>query len=95
MTEIELSMRGLDDTEAAIARVEATVVALGLLVTMKGTLKAYPGCTHWHCKLGREPGTLEITLWPKAGRVWLTIHPGRRAAWMNGLVPTLRRALER
>lgn len=33
----------------------------GLTVTLRDTLKKYPGCRHWHAKSGRLPGTLEVT----------------------------------
>jgi hypothetical protein len=94
MTEIDIHVSDVEPTDATIARVDAAVAAHGLIVTMKGHLKTYPGSTHWHCKLGREPGTLEITLWPAKRRLWFKIHPGRRGEWMTHVLPSLQRALE-
>jgi dihydroxyacetone kinase-like protein len=36
-----------------------------LRVTLKGTLKKYPGCIHWHLKREGERGTLEMTWSPR------------------------------
>src|SRR5687768_17700711 len=74
MAETPLQLHPID--ESAIARIDAALAAHGLLVTMKGTLKSYPGCTHWHCKSGNEKGTLEITLWPAQKRAWFKVQSG-------------------
>jgi len=94
MTEIDIQLREIEDPTAAIARIDAAIERTGLVTTMKGTLKSYPGCKHWHCKLGRESGTLEITYWPAKRRAWIKIQNARRAKWMDGIVPTLKQILE-
>ena len=92
MTETPLHIRPAD--ESAIARIDDAIAACGLLTTMKGTLKSYPGCTHWHCKRGRETGTLEITLDPARARAWFKVQTGRRATWIDDVIPKLKLALE-
>ena len=92
MTEIELHIRPAD--ESAIARIDEAITSCGLLTTMKGTLKGYPGCTHWHCKCGNAKGTLEITLHPATARAWFKVQAGRRADWIDQVIPTLKRILE-
>ena len=94
MTEIPFQLREIDDPATAIERIDAIVAAHSLITTMKGTLKSYPGCTHWHCKLGREKGTLEITLWPAKRRAWFKVQSGRRAPWIDEVVPQMKRMLE-
>ena len=77
MIEIPLELR--DTGQPAISLIDAAIAQHGLITTMKGTLKTYPGCTHWHCKLGREKGTLEITLWPAKRKAWFKVQSARCA----------------
>jgi len=72
-----------DGAAAAAHRIEAAFAAAGLRVTLRGTLRSYPGSIHWHLKRGRDAGTLEVTFWPRQRRLWLTIHEGRGAPWMD------------
>jgi hypothetical protein len=58
----------------------------GLTVTMTGTLAKYPGSHHWHFKRSGEPGTLELTWWPKTGRLWFKLAAHRRADWMESAI---------
>jgi hypothetical protein len=62
---------------------------------MRDTLRAYPGCTHWHYKSGKVRGVLEITWWPKTGRLWFKIASGRQADWIGPCVERLRATLSR
>ncbi len=94
MNEIDIHLRELDDESATIARIDEAIEAHGLLATMKGSLKTYPGSTHWHCKRGRETGTLEITYWPTKRRAWFKVQNGRRADWIDQIVPRMKRSLE-
>src|SRR4051794_32707652 len=89
MTEIDIEVAPGDRDDDVVTRVDRAVEACGLTVTMKGTLKAYPGCTHWHCKKGRGPGTLEITYWPTKRRLWLKVVESRRGGWMEAVIPRL------
>src|SRR5262249_5582781 len=65
-----------------------------LTVTLKGTLVQYPGCVHWHVKQGKERGTLEITLWPQARRLWFKMSDGRAADWIEPTMRSLYETLE-
>ncbi|MBX3118091.1 MAG: hypothetical protein KF784_03435 [Fimbriimonadaceae bacterium] len=85
MTEIDLSP-GLQSTVES--RVDACAERLGLL-SQKGSLKSYPGCTHWHFKKPGTAGTLEATWWPKTGRLWLKIAANRKADWMSDAIEGL------
>ena len=67
---------------------------MGLHVAMKGTLASYPGCVHWHYKKQREKGTLELTLLPGGRRIWASVHSGRKASWIETLLPRVRRDVE-
>ena len=84
--------------EADFRRLEATVEKccreMGLVQAMKGTLAKYQGSVHWHYKKPRVSGTLEVTSWPLHGQLWITVHEGRRAEWIEEALPTLKRYLE-
>ena len=63
-------------------------------MTLKGTLAKYPGCVHWHFKRDRQPGTLEITLWDREGKVWFPTRPGRTGGWVEDSIERIRQSLE-
>ena len=91
--EIELPRRAnLHKVKKAI---EATLVAVGLEVSMRGTLKKFPGCIHWHAKSAGRSGTLELTLWPQQHRAWMSIQSGRAANWIPKKLPEVQNALAR
>lgn len=94
MTEIDIDMPEAGDVVRACRRIEQVMAGHNLDLASRGTLKKHPGCIHWHWRRAGEPGTLEITLWPRKGRVWLKVHPRRWVPWMDELIPRLRRALE-
>ncbi len=85
MTEIPITLpTGTPRTDAEVAEaVEWAVAAEGLHVHSRGSLGKYPGCIHWHCRVGGQPGTLEITWWPREQRLWLAVHSNRTAAWIE------------
>ena len=66
----------------------------GLTVTLRDSLRAFPGCVHWHLKKGREAGTLELTLWPSERRAWFSVHRGRTAPWIDAELERLGNALQ-
>lgn len=67
-----------------IARVIDDAIGLAnLRITLRDSLKKFPGCIHWHAKNGRESGTLEVTLWPQEHRAWFVIQSGRSAPWID------------
>jgi hypothetical protein len=94
MTEIDIDMPGLRNVARAARRIERVISGHKLELASRGTLKKYPGCIHWHCRRAGSKGTLEITLWPLKNRVWFKIQSGRRAAWIDELIPSLKRTLE-
>ena len=65
----------------AARRIETDADALGLRVTLRGTLAQHPGCIHWHFKQGKAPGTLEITLLNRQRRILMTVQSGRQGPW--------------
>jgi hypothetical protein len=93
MVEIEIPLPADADPAAVEAAIEAGCDAEELRTQLKGTLSSCPGCIHWHFKRGREPGTLEITLWPRRHRAWISVHANRSAPWIDELLPRLRESL--
>jgi hypothetical protein len=84
---------GLPETlspDEMAATIDHCLAGAGLTVTMRDTLRGYPGCTHWHVKRGRERGVLEVTLWPAGRRLWLSVHQNRNAPWIDAALPALR-----
>jgi hypothetical protein len=94
MQEYEIRLPKSVDSPAAGSAIEAACTDAGLRCTMKGTLRSYPGSEHWHYKLGRQPGTLEVTLWPAQRRLWLSVQAGRTAEWIDPLVEPLREEIQ-
>ena len=74
--------------------IDRAIAAAGLAVTLRSSLKSFPGCTHWHVKNGRERGTLEITVWPRERRAWFSVQSGRRARWIGEKLETLREFID-
>ena len=67
----------------------------GLQVTVKRSLRSYPGSIHWHFKkTGGLRGTLECTLWKEEHSAWFSVHDNRKGVWVDGLIDSLRRSIE-
>jgi hypothetical protein len=94
MREVEINIPKIDDTDEVIRRVESVLTSHELTMRSRGTVKSYPGCIHWHWKNGKQSGTLEVTLWPAKRRLWFKVQAGRRAAWIDQLIPALKADLE-
>lgn len=95
MREIEIHLpKGTSEQEVANA-VDAACREAGLTTVSKGSLVKFPGCKHWHFKLGEQPGTLELTYWPKEQRLWFSLRANRYAHWMVAAVPKLKIDIER
>jgi hypothetical protein len=75
--------------------IDATLAAVGLQVSLRGTLKKFPCCMHWHAKSPGRSGTLELTLWPQQHRAWISIQSGRAAEWITEKLPEIQNALQR
>jgi hypothetical protein len=93
MTVFDIPLPPLFDPGAVVRLVEAACADAGLTTTMKGTLRAYPGCIHWHYKRGRVAGVLEVTYWPSVQRLWLSVQAGRVGAWTAFAVTALAETL--
>lgn len=90
MTEIEIPLPANVSKGNVIRVVEAACAATGLRVTLKDSLRRYPGSIHWHYKRGQEAGTLEITFWPNASRLWCKIAANRASEWIAPTITQLR-----
>jgi hypothetical protein len=82
------------DSETILHAIDMAAIEIGLSVTLRAELKSFPGSTHWHVKQGRQPGTLEITWWPKKRKLWIKVQAGRTAAWIDEIAPRLKRKIE-
>lgn len=99
MTDIDIKLPVTLDANAVVAIVEETCTNETLQITMKSTLKKYPGCVHWHLKKHDERGILEVTWWPrmqekKPSRLWLSVHGNRSADWILQLMPRMKTLIE-
>ncbi|MGA2229927.1 MAG: hypothetical protein ABSH22_03285 [Tepidisphaeraceae bacterium] len=82
------------DSETILHAIDMAAIEIGLSVTLRAELKSFPGSTHWHVKQGRQPGTLEITWWPKERKMWIKVQAGRTAPWIDEIAPRLKRKIE-
>lgn len=71
------------------AGIEKICGEMGLVVTMKASLKSIAENTHWHFKREKQKGTLEITLMHGTGEVILSVHENRRGGWEEGVIKVL------
>ena len=83
--------KGLDVVRA----IDCSLAELDLHISLRGTLKKFPGCEHWHLRNTSQSGTLELTFWPAQHRAWLTVQSGRAAAWITDRLPEVRQTLDR
>lgn len=94
MTEINIHLSTSLKPAQLPRLVERAATAEQLTLTLKGTLAKYPGCTHWHYQQGKQPGTLEITWYPRERRLWFKIARNRNNGWIEVVVPRLKRLIE-
>ncbi len=80
--------------DALAATIERVCLAESLILTLRGTLASYRGCTHWHFKHGQASGTLELTWWPARKRLWFKVASNRHATWIESKLPVLKTKLE-
>lgn len=92
--EINIRVPASIASDKIVLVINSAVIDLGLNVTMRGSLKSFPGGTHWHLKHGRGPGTLEITWWPQRRRLWMKIQAGRTAEWIDEIAPRFKQEIE-
>jgi hypothetical protein len=100
VVEIEVSMARITSRNDGrrFSRLAQTIDEMsarhGLSISMKGTLKKFPGSIHWHLKKGRECGTLEVTLLPAERRLWFSMHDNRSAEWVMEMAREFKRQIE-
>ena len=94
MTEIEVSVPGDVDLQTVDRVVVESAKALGLECRQDGELKRYPGSRHWHFASSGKKGTLEVTLWEKKHRLWLSTHDNRNAEWISEAIVELKSLIE-
>jgi hypothetical protein len=76
------------------ALVERAVSDAGLLAD-RLELRSYPGATHWHIRRLGAKGTLELTYWPRVGRLWFAVHVNRRAEWIAPAIDDLKARIKK
>jgi hypothetical protein len=79
----------------AAQTIERLCAGEGLIRKIKRTLKSRPGYVHWHYTKDSQPGTLEISLWPKESRIWFSVHDNRRGPWTDDYAARLAAATRR
>jgi hypothetical protein len=99
LTDIPISLSPNSTNEQIVHAIDAAIAEVNLTVTMRDTLKKYPGSVHWHLKNRDsnnrlETGTLEVTFWPQKNRAWFTIQDGRKARWIDEKLKLLKKALQ-
>src|SRR4030095_7454854 len=95
MIEVELQISDSVDAQAVTRIVEQVCASQGLTATLKGTLVGYPGSIHWHFKLGKQKGVLEITSWESQHRLWFKVASGRTSEWIIQNIPQLKDRIEK
>lgn len=94
MQEFEFKIPPSCDLTKAEKLIEEVCSGLGLELGMKGSLASYPGCIHWHYKKQKEKGTLELTLLASDRRIWAQVQSGRRAPWIEIMLPKVQHDVE-
>jgi hypothetical protein len=94
MIELDVPVPAGADLAQIEQAITSTCADAGLRSTLKGTLAQYPGSVHWHYARPRERGTLEITWQPQPPRLWFKVSQGRRAPWIDALLPHLQKTLQ-
>ena len=95
MLEIEFKVSPRFDFAQAEQTIEAACAQHGLHIAMKTALASFPGSVHWHYKNQKEKGTLELTVFSRDRRVWAQVQSGRKAPWIDVLLPKIQPTVER
>lgn len=94
MIEVEIHIPEHIERMAIPTLVEQACLNEHLTLTLRTTLRAFPGCTHWHFKQEKERGTLEITWWERKDRLWFKVAAGRTGAWIETTIARLQAQIE-
>lgn len=57
-----------------------------LVVKEETTLLSKKGSIHCHLAHPKQPGLLEVTVWPRRQSVWIDMHDNRRADWNAAII---------
>lgn len=95
MEDVEIALPRDASAETVTQAIDDAVAQSELTVTLRDSLKKFPGCIHWHLKRGREPGTLELTFWPREHRAWFSVQRGRAAPWTAEALSDLEQKVQR
>ncbi|QGQ98531.1 hypothetical protein EHS13_28455 [Paenibacillus psychroresistens] len=90
---IDIENEGQYMEEKTIKEIEGIIEQFGLLITQKSPLSTLKGSTHYHLKIGKQAGLLEVTYWPVKKRLWVEIHDNRRAEWNQAMISSFSEAL--
>ena len=97
MRNVEVDVPTDYDLDAVEKVIETLCTREGLSRKTKRTLRSHPGCAHWHYRMGRETGTLEITISPEESKIFFSVHDNRKGSWTyeyaDRLAMATRRAL--
>jgi hypothetical protein len=88
MDTIEIALHAGHDPTTLPALIERVIAEAGLLADRR-VLRSHPGATHWHIRRPCAKGTLELTYWPSAERLWFAVHANRRAEWIAPAIEDL------
>ena len=94
MIKVELQVPADTQSDSVVKVVEQVCHANGLTQVSKGTLASYPRCIHWHFKMDKQKGTLEITWWESKNRLWFKVADGRVSDWINESMRKLKKQIE-
>lgn len=94
MIEVELQVPANASSEDVVEVVENVCISHNLICARKETLASCPGSTHWHFKMGKQKGTLEITWWEAKYRLWLKVAKGGMGDWMTESITAVKRKIE-
>ena len=84
----EIELKAQHEPGGLVEKFEAIAAELSLEIN-RMSLGKFPGCTHWHLRSPGQGGTLEATWWPARGRLWLSVHTNREAAWQESAISRL------
>jgi hypothetical protein len=94
MRHIPLPIRMDESAESLSNRLEAFANSSGLRIAMRGTLKRFPGCIHWHLRrVEAISGTIEVTFVPRTHEAWISVQSGRDAEWIDAVISGITRAV--
>lgn len=83
----------LFDEVLMIRNIEEIITQFSLTITQKSPLSTLKGSTHYHLKMGKLTGVLEVTYWPSKKQLWVEIHDNRRSDWNQAMILPFSEAL--